>query len=215
MITVHYIYDPMCGWCYGAAPLIQVLASRPGVELMLHPGGMMERTALSDDFRSHVLEADQRIATLTGQTFGDAYLNKVRTGAPITLDSYLTAQAVIAVQQAQHPAFEMLKRIQNAHYVHGLDVSERTTLDALAHEMGIRDAHWQQSMREAESRLTADIDQTRLFMAHWGLSGFPSLVVEQDGEFRSVQLSRYYGRLPEWQTLWQSLSENAAFSTHL
>ena len=21
--TLHYIYDPMCGWCYGAEPLIE------------------------------------------------------------------------------------------------------------------------------------------------------------------------------------------------
>ena len=21
--TLHYIYDPLCGWCYGAKPLIQ------------------------------------------------------------------------------------------------------------------------------------------------------------------------------------------------
>ncbi|MGU3847546.1 DsbA family protein, partial [Vibrio diabolicus] len=23
MVTVHYFFDPMCGWCYGASPLIE------------------------------------------------------------------------------------------------------------------------------------------------------------------------------------------------
>ncbi|EOD5239980.1 DsbA family protein, partial [Vibrio parahaemolyticus] len=25
MVTVHYFFDPMCGWCYGASPLIEAL----------------------------------------------------------------------------------------------------------------------------------------------------------------------------------------------
>lgn len=23
--TLHYIHDPLCGWCYGAAPLVRGL----------------------------------------------------------------------------------------------------------------------------------------------------------------------------------------------
>ena len=23
LATLHYIYDPLCGWCYGAKPLVQ------------------------------------------------------------------------------------------------------------------------------------------------------------------------------------------------
>ncbi|MCF3992670.1 DsbA family protein, partial [Pseudomonas aeruginosa] len=21
-LTLHYLYDPLCGWCYGASPLL-------------------------------------------------------------------------------------------------------------------------------------------------------------------------------------------------
>ena len=24
--TLHYVYDPLCGWCYGAAPLLEAAA---------------------------------------------------------------------------------------------------------------------------------------------------------------------------------------------
>ncbi|MGB5123519.1 MAG: DsbA family protein, partial [Vibrio fluvialis] len=50
MVTAHYIFDPMCGWCYGATALMQALAAHPEVNLVMHPGGMMTRSALSDDF---------------------------------------------------------------------------------------------------------------------------------------------------------------------
>lgn len=28
--TLHYIFDPLCGWCYGAAPLVKAAQSLPG-----------------------------------------------------------------------------------------------------------------------------------------------------------------------------------------
>ena len=38
--TLHYIYDPMCGWCYAAAPLIQAARQIDGLNIELHAGGL-------------------------------------------------------------------------------------------------------------------------------------------------------------------------------
>jgi putative protein-disulfide isomerase len=37
---LHYIYDPMCGWCYAAAPLIAVARETQNLEIVMHAGGM-------------------------------------------------------------------------------------------------------------------------------------------------------------------------------
>ena len=37
--TLHYIYDPLCGWCYGSAPLVK--AARAVLSVRPHGGGMM------------------------------------------------------------------------------------------------------------------------------------------------------------------------------
>jgi putative protein-disulfide isomerase len=29
MTTLHYIFDPLCGWCYGAAPLVAAARTVP------------------------------------------------------------------------------------------------------------------------------------------------------------------------------------------
>lgn len=31
MATLHYIFDPLCGWCYGAAPLVEAARTVPGL----------------------------------------------------------------------------------------------------------------------------------------------------------------------------------------
>ena len=32
---ITYLFDPLCGWCYGAAPAVQRLAKDPSVSLAL------------------------------------------------------------------------------------------------------------------------------------------------------------------------------------
>ncbi|TGU69964.1 DsbA family protein, partial [Mesorhizobium sp. M1C.F.Ca.ET.144.01.1.1] len=38
-ITVTYLFDPLCGWCYGATPMLDRLAAS-GVALELLPTGL-------------------------------------------------------------------------------------------------------------------------------------------------------------------------------
>ena len=34
--VLHYIYDPLCGWCYGAEPLVWAASKVDGLALSLH-----------------------------------------------------------------------------------------------------------------------------------------------------------------------------------
>ena len=38
--TLHYLFDPLCGWCYGATPVASGLLQVPGVRLDLLPTGL-------------------------------------------------------------------------------------------------------------------------------------------------------------------------------
>ncbi|MEO3959115.1 hypothetical protein [Chromobacterium piscinae] len=86
-MKLHYFYDPLCGWCYGASPLLQAAAALPGVSVEMHAGGMIdeeEGRAITPDWRAYVMPHDKRIAQMSSQPFGDAYydglLNDI--GAP-------------------------------------------------------------------------------------------------------------------------------------
>lgn len=43
--TRIYVYDPLCGWCYAAAPPIEEVAAIPGIRLELFGGGRVAETA--------------------------------------------------------------------------------------------------------------------------------------------------------------------------
>lgn len=205
MTNIHYIFDPMCGWCYGAASLIEQLSDIENVTLNLHPGGMIERSPLSDDFRKHVRQADQHIAQQTGAKFGDEYIAKITNGEPVILDSYITAQAILAAQSWGKAGIAMLKKIQQAHYQQGLPVAEQKTLLAFAQELGIEASHWEQAMLNAKAALEETINQTHGLMDKLNVAGFPSLAYEKNGQWHKVPVSSFYNKPQKWSEFWQQV----------
>mgnify|MGYP002712707706 CR=1 FL=1 len=104
MAVIHYWYDPLCGWCYGAAPLLQVVGEIPGLRVALRGGGLFsgaQRQRLNAPLRQHILAHDQRIAALSGQRFGAAYRDGLLQDAEAWLDSDPPTAAVLAAEVAR------------------------------------------------------------------------------------------------------------------
>jgi putative protein-disulfide isomerase len=95
--TLHYIYDPLCGWCYGAEPLVRAAQGIPGLALEMHAGGLWpQATHLPEATRRYIQQADARIAAMSGQPFGSAYLEGLLLDSTMVLDSRPTIAAVLA-----------------------------------------------------------------------------------------------------------------------
>ncbi|MDW6004588.1 DsbA family protein [Vibrio mangrovi] len=205
MVNVHYIFDPMCGWCYGASELIAQFDHMEEVHLQLHPGGMIQKTPISPDFRQHILEADKHIETQTGQPFGDTYVKKVASNDALVLDSYITAQAIIAAERLAQCGLKMLKQIQRAHYQSGLPVYQPETLAEIARQLGFSPEQWEQAMAAAQNDVDSEIQMTRQLMQRFGLGGFPSMVIEKNGQWQTVIISQYYGSPERWSAFWEKV----------
>lgn len=205
MVTIHYFYDPMCGWCYGATPLIEYIANSDKFKLQLHPGGMLAARKIEASFRQHILDSDKRIAELTGAQFGQAYIDRVASNEALILDSYLTTRAVLVAESLGVNPFNMLKAIQKAHYMDGKSVNERATLDALALELKLDQNLWQEKMQDLAGVENDVISNTQQIMAQLGVQGYPTLILEDQGELKRLPHTEFYGRPQDWETLLKSL----------
>lgn len=61
--TVTYLFDPLCGWCYGASPVIQQLGQQANIQKaqgLMQTLGMQGVPALvvTDDKGSRLLRGD-------------------------------------------------------------------------------------------------------------------------------------------------------------
>ncbi len=149
--VLHYIYDPLCGWCYGAAPLIR--AARDVLPVLAHAGGMMagaSRQTVSATLRNYVMPHDRRIAALTGQQFGDAYFNGLLHDQGALFDSEPPISAVLAAESLAGRGLDLLARIQIAHYVEGRRIAESRGIN----RSGGRTRHRQGNLRR---RIRCDV----------------------------------------------------------
>ncbi|HSV53471.1 MAG TPA: DsbA family protein [Burkholderiaceae bacterium] len=198
MVTtiLHYIYDPLCGWCYGASPL--VAAARKLVAVRAHGGGMMagpNRQAVTPQLRAFVAPHDQRIAQLTGQPFGDAYTNGLLRDTSAVLDSEPPTAAVLAAEGAGARGLDMLARLQVAHYVEGRRIADRSVLIELAAELGLVPGTFEQALQRAEGEATQrHIAESRALLAKLGGHGFPTFALERDGRIDLIDIHQYLAR---------------------
>ncbi|GAB1437693.1 DsbA family protein [Providencia sp.] len=206
-LTLHYIYDPYCGWCYAAAPLIDVAAKHPHINIEMHGGGMLAGNArlhIDDDFRQYIMQSDKRIASMTGQVFGDDYI-KMLHEPNLVMDSTPPQTAILAATK-QGKGFEMLKAIQKAHYVAGRHISDTTVLFDLAKEIGLDTMQYANDYAQCEQNETAaHIQNSKALLAQSGSSGFPTLLIEQQGKWLRVPLQNYLGTPDKWQQFLDSM----------
>ena len=196
--TVTYLFDPLCGWCYGASPAIQKLGQQSNLRFELAPTGLFAGNGrtMDADFAAFAWANDQRIAGLTGQTFTEAYRQNVLGRHGSRFDSAAATLALTAValtEPLREP--EALKALQQARYVRGLDICDTTTVALLLREQGLGDAGDRLVAADAEL-LTANATRMRKaqgLMQSFGAQGVPALVVSDDKGRRLLRGDALYG----------------------
>lgn len=203
MTTLHYIYDPLCGWCYGVAPL--VTAARMQLPVIAHAGGMMayqNRKAVTASLRNFVIPHDQKIAQLTGQPFGMAYFAGLLRDSDAVFDSEPPITAILAAEKLTNKGLDLLALIQTAHYVEGQRIADPTVLAKLAVKVGInREIFDYEYQNQSGANTQAHIQESRALLEHVGAQGFPTFVLEKDGVFKVINPAPYFNDLDAWQAL--------------
>lgn len=191
--VLHYVYDPLCGWCYAAAPMVDAVRAA-GVPLSLHGGGLWSSpTALTPGKGAQIGESDARIAALTDQPFGEAYLaGTLRDAAAVFWSTPATAAVLAAGGCRVGADLDMLHAIQVAHYVAGRRVVETDVLRDLAVGIGIDGAGFEAAYDLA--RAEGHIGRTRRLMGRAGVHGFPSFLVASGEALVPLPHEGFYGR---------------------
>lgn len=137
-ITLRYLFDPLCGWCYASAPTLARLAEEFPEELELCPTGLFSGSGarrLTKDFAGHARTNDRRIASMTGQRFSSNYFENILGVDGLSFDSAAMNLALTAVRNVA-PQLEpkLLSRLQFVRYVDGLDTSRLDIVEQVVQE---------------------------------------------------------------------------------
>lgn len=203
--TLHYIFDPLCGWCYAAAPLVDAAREVPGLKVEFHGGGMMtgaNRRPITPQWRDYVMPHDHRIAEMTGQPFGERYFEGLLRDTGAVMDSEPPTTAILAADSLRTGGgLDMIHRLQQAHYVEGRRIADVEVLKAIAAELGFDAGAFASAFDSQSGEATArHIAQSRQFLQRAGGQGFPTFVLAQpDGSASRVDIGPWLGRAEEWK----------------
>jgi len=175
IVSLIYVGDPMCSWCWGFAPEVESLSEDLPVEVVvggLRPGPMAQPLdeRMADFLRHHWVE----IAERTGQPFDTGFLDR-RDGW--LYDTEPAAIAVTQVREMNEPrTLGYFTEVQMAFYGLGRDVTDFEVLTQLTDGYDIDKDVFAAALEaeDAKQRAWDDFSRAR----NWGISGFPTLVGE-------------------------------------
>lgn len=201
--TLHYFYDPFCGWCFAAAPMVSAAQAVPGLEIQAHGVGMLADAAarwMSPEWRDFVRPHERRITDLSGQTFGEAYVDGVQMRTDVRLDSAPPIAAMLAAETLAGKGVEMIKQLQNRYYQQGQPIAEPGTLLAAAQAIGLSaDAFSATLSAITPDLLREHLQASKAQMETLQATGFPTFALERDGKWEVLHLGRFLGRPDKFQ----------------
>ncbi|MDO7901515.1 DsbA family protein [Pseudomonas sp. K1(2024)] len=213
--TLHYFYDPFCGWCYAAAPMVSAAQAIDGLTVQPHGVGMLsgdQAIDMSAQWRDFVRPHEQRITALSGQTFGAPYVDGVQMRTDIHLDSTPPIAAMLAAEQLSDQGVEMVKQLQHMYYQQGRAIAEREVLLEAAQAIGLEPKAFGDALdRLLGDRVEMHIDASNAQLRALAASGFPTFALERDGQLQVLPLGRYLGRPEKFaDALTQLMSDQPA-----
>ena len=173
-----YVGDPMCSWCWGIAPELDLLTeAHPDLPLRIVVGGLRpgpNAQTVGPELAGYLAQHWEEVERRSGQPFDRTLLDRHNW----RYDTEPACRAVVVMRElAPHETFRFFKRLQQAFYVEGLSVWDPNIYGELLQGFDVeRDAFLEIFGAQDSVKATwRDFSLAR----SWGINGFPTIVLRQ------------------------------------
>jgi len=187
-ITLYYMHDPMCSWCYGFKPILESLHNNLDhlMDIKYILGGLAKDTdqSMPESMQDQIKLNWKRIESEIPNTeFNYDFWDK----CVARRSTYPSCRAVIATSK-QHSNLEkdMINLIQHAYYLDAMNPSDYDVLYTLSkklqldHNQFINDIHSEDVNNELMSQIQ--------FSRDIGADSFPSLYLYTEKKYHPIVL---------------------------
>ena len=178
-LTIYYVVDPMCSWCWGFAPVwrdfvSEIPESATVVDLM---GGLApdNEAPMDSAMRQYVQDAWGAVKARTGAEFNFEFWDKCEPKR----STYSACRAVIAAgEQVSGARSLMYDAIQRAYFLEARNPSDAEALECVAGEIGLDRKQFTEDLGSDHINRIFQLELESV--AKLGVSGFPTMVVKRE-----------------------------------
>ena len=178
-LTIYYVVDPMCSWCWGFAPVWREFVSEipESVAVVDLMGGLApdNEAPMDSAMRQYVQDAWGAVKARTGAEFNFEFWNKCEPKR----STYPACRAVIAAgEQASGARSLMYDAIQRAYFLEARNPSDAEALECVAGEIGLDRKQFTEDLGSDHINRIFQLELESV--AKLGVSGFPTIVVKRE-----------------------------------
>ncbi len=197
---IIYVYDALCGWCYGFSPVMMKAFEtyRDEFTFEVISGGMIlgDREGEIGKVAPYIKEAYKTVEATAGVKFGEHFIHDVLEKGTFYFSSEKPAIA-LAVFKTYKPkqAVNFAHQLQNYIYFKGLDMYDYNSYYQLIKEFDLDVEIFIEQMKSDEFKQAAYYDFA--LSRQLNVSGFPTVFIQEDDK-NFHMIARGY---TDWETL--------------
>lgn len=183
---IIYVYDALCGWCYGFSPVIKRIYDehKNDFDFEILSGGMVldEREGIvTPEMCEYILESIPRVEEYAGVQFGEPHKKQLREGT--LYQSSLKPSAALCAFKKHKPddAIYFAHDMQKKFFYEGKSLEENATYTELAEAFGIDAETFVKETESDEYKYLAHLEFD--YVQKMGITGFPALIGEKNNEY--------------------------------
>ncbi len=178
--SLLYIYDPLCGWCYGFSPVMEKLyeSLNDKLHFEVYSGGMMlgSRSGTINEVAPYIKTAYKTVEQRTGVVFGEPFLKGMLEPGTAILNSEKPCIALTAFKSyLPKRAVEFAHVLQGALYKDGKDLNQDTTYPDLVTPFGINPIEFVEKLNSSDFKRKTN--EEFKIVSELGVSGFPTVLL--------------------------------------
>ena len=190
---IIYVFDPLCGWCYGFSPVIKQAYDtyKDKADFKVITGGMIigDQIGPIGKIAEFLKGATARVTERTGAEFSTLFLDTILTEGTQILSS-MEPSIAVQICKAEKPEriFDFMTELHKDIYISGLKTAIPADYARLAKKMGFDEKKFMNELNEYKFKQLAMQDFQEA--GALGVESYPAVLIRSDGVVR--ELTRGY-----------------------
>ena len=188
-MKVIYVYDALCGWCYGFSEVMNQFSEKykNTTDFEVISGGMItgNRIGPIGEVAPYISWAYKDVEKATGVKFGEKFLNETLKDGKAIFTSIPPAIAMSVFKTLMpDESIKFASKLQKAIYYDGIEPEKLEAYSAIAKSFGANEQQFLEAMKDTSNLKLAQNDFQK--SKELGVKGFPSVFVLANGTYHKI-----------------------------